>query len=158
MELQPRGQRAAPWRSWAAGPQVSPGLSSRFHGKSCLGCLGVCPGGSRHIWGMGPGQRGAWPRGPRMKKVHSHWPSSSCLSGSPFVHPGLEDRETIHHCPSFTGKGAEGGAWEAGQSCPAVAPARWCSKALGLCRGGGRWTAFFGGEGAYFDLLLLAGC
>ena len=109
LESQSWGQTAVPLRSWAARPRAGLELSSRFRGKSCLGCLGVCPGGSRCIWGMGPGRRGAWPPGPRMKGAHSHWPSSSSLSGSSFVHPGLQDRGTIHHGPSFTGRGEEEG-------------------------------------------------
>lgn len=118
----PWEQRAAPSRSGAAKPGAGAELSSRSHGRSCLDCLGVCPGGSRCIWGMGPGPRGAWPPGPRTKGAHCHWPSSSSLSGSPSVRPGLEDWGTIHHHPSFTRKAAGDGT-EAVQFCLAAAPA-----------------------------------
>ena len=148
-ECQSRGQRAAPWRSWAAGPLAGPELSSRFHGKSCLSCPGVCPGGSRCIWGTGLGQRGPWPPGLRTKPAYCHWPSSSSLSGSPFVHPGLEDRMTIHHHPSFTRKGSEDGE-EGGQFCLTAGPERW------LFRGPWfvfeRWMedSFLAGRGSLF--------
>lgn len=111
-QWQSREPRASPAMSWAAGTLASPELSSRYHGKSCLGYPGVCPGGSRHIWGMAPGRRDAWPPGWRMEEVHFHWPSSFSLSGSPFVHPGLGDKGTVPHQPSFTRKGAEDRAWE----------------------------------------------
>lgn len=106
-------RRVSPVRSWAAGTPASPELSSRCHGKSCLGYPGVCPGGSRCIWGMAPGRMDAWPPGPGMEAAHFHWPSSFSLSGSPFVHPGLRDKGTVHHQPSFTRKGSEDWAWEA---------------------------------------------
>lgn len=109
MESQPWGQRAVPSRSWAARPLAGSELSSRFHDKSCLSCLGVYPGGPRCIWGMAPGQTVAWPPGPRTRGAHSHWPSSSSLCGSPCVCPGLEVGGTIHHHPSFTRKGDEDG-------------------------------------------------
>jgi hypothetical protein len=47
-----------------------------------------------------------------MEGAHFRWPSSFFLSGSPFVHPGLGDKGTVVHQPSFTRKGAEDRAGE----------------------------------------------